>query len=188
MPWRRSRRSLRFIVGDQHNSTSTTRELGFGPRKHGALTGLAKRASQPSGGSLTSNREASPPSPRPRWTVKPPLADDKAWLGMTHLVLKQPKTRPTPGKITDLAAPPQHGSGDPHPRLDTPPGSLGGSMRFHRRGIYAHAAPHSLVSISRASTPLRALSTRKRPNRGKWTSKTNQACANCPRTTLTRGQ
>ena len=69
MPWRRSRRSLRFIVGDQHNSTSTTRELGFGPRKHGALTGLAQRASQPSGGSLTSNREASPPSPRPRWTV-----------------------------------------------------------------------------------------------------------------------
>ena len=34
-------------------------------------------------------------------------------------------------------------------------------MRFHRRGIYAHAAPHSLGSISRASTPLRALSTRK---------------------------
>ena len=69
MPWLRSRRSLRFIVGDQHNSTSTTRELGFGPRKHGALTGLAQRASQPSGGSLTSNSEASPPSPRPRWTV-----------------------------------------------------------------------------------------------------------------------
>ena len=70
MPWLRSRRSLRFIVGDQHNSTSTTRELGFGPRKHGALTGLAQRASQLSGGSLTSNREASPPSPRPRWTVQ----------------------------------------------------------------------------------------------------------------------
>ena len=71
MPWLRSRRSLRFIVGDQHNSTSTTRKLGFGPGKHGALTGLAQRASQPSGGSLTltSNREASPPSPRPRWTV-----------------------------------------------------------------------------------------------------------------------
>ena len=32
MPWLRFRRSLRFIVGDQHNSTSTTRELGFGPR------------------------------------------------------------------------------------------------------------------------------------------------------------
>ena len=61
MPWLRSRRSLRFIVGDQHNSTSPTRELGFGPRKHGALTGLAQRASQPSGGSLTSNSEASPP-------------------------------------------------------------------------------------------------------------------------------
>ena len=92
---------------------------------------------------------------------KPPLADDKAWLGMTHLVLKQPKTRPTPGQITDLAAPPQHESGDPHPRFDAPPESLGGTMRFHRRGIYAHAAPHSLGSISRASTPLRALSTRK---------------------------
>ena len=69
MPWLRSRRSLRFIVGDQHNSTSTTRERGFGPRKHGSLTGLAQRASQPSFGSLTSNREASPQSPRPRWTV-----------------------------------------------------------------------------------------------------------------------
>jgi hypothetical protein len=34
-------------------------------------------------------------------------------------------------------------------------------MRFHRRGIYAHAAPHSLGSISRAGTPLRALSPRK---------------------------
>jgi len=34
-------------------------------------------------------------------------------------------------------------------------------MRFHRKGIYAHAAAHSLGSISRASTPLRALSTRK---------------------------
>ena len=35
-------------------------------------------------------------------------------------------------------------------------------MRFHRRGLYAHAhaAPHSFGSISRASTPLRALSTR----------------------------
>ena len=33
-------------------------------------------------------------------------------------------------------------------------------MRFHRRGISAHAAPHSPGSISRASTPLRALSTR----------------------------
>ena len=77
MPWLRSRRSLRFIVGDQHNSTSTTRELGFGPRKHGALTGLAQRASQPSGGSLTSNREASPPSPT-TLDGKPPLADDEA--------------------------------------------------------------------------------------------------------------
>ena len=54
---------------------------------------------------------------------KPPLADDKAWLGMTHLVLKQPKTRPTPGQITDLAAPPQHESGNPHPRFDAPPES-----------------------------------------------------------------
>ena len=80
---------------------------------------------------------------------------------MTHLVLKQPKTRTIPGQITDLAAPPQHESGDPHPRFDAPPESLGGTMRFHRRGIYAHAAPHSLDSISRASTPLRALSTRK---------------------------
>ena len=105
---------------------------------------------------------------------------------MTHRVLNLVKTRPTPGQITDLAARPQHESGDPHPRLDAPPESLGGTMRFHRRGIYAHAAPHSLGSISRASTPLRALSTRKRPNRGKWTSKINQACANCPRTTLTR--
>ena len=103
-------------------------------------------------------------------------------------VIKRDQTRPTPGQITDLAARPQHESGDPHPRLDAPPESLGGTMRFHRRGIYAHAAPHSLGSISRASTPLRALSTRKRPNRGKWTSKTNQACANCPRTTFTRGQ
>ena len=34
-------------------------------------------------------------------------------------------------------------------------------MRFHRRGIYAHAAPHPLGSISRARTPLRALSSRK---------------------------
>ena len=42
-----------------------------------------------------------------------------------------------------------------------PPESLGGTMRFHRRENYAHAAPRSLGSISRASTPLRALSTRK---------------------------
>ena len=47
MPWLRSRRSLRFIVGDQHNTTSATRELGFGPRKRGAPTGLAQRASPP---------------------------------------------------------------------------------------------------------------------------------------------
>ena len=89
MPWLRSRRSLRFIVGDQHNSTSTTREKGFGPRKHGALTGLAQRASQPSGGSLTSNREASPSSPPTTLDGKQPwtLADDEVWLGMTHLVL-----------------------------------------------------------------------------------------------------
>ena len=38
-----------------------------------------------------------------------------------------------------------------------------GAVRFHRRGIYAHAAPHSLGSISRASTPLRALRTQKQP-------------------------
>ena len=56
-------------------ATSTTARarpesrVSVGPRKHGALTGLAQRASQPSGGSLTSNREAGPPSPRPRWTV-----------------------------------------------------------------------------------------------------------------------
>ena len=42
---------------------------------------------------------------------KPPLVDDEAWLGMTHLVLKQPKTRPTPGQITDLAACAQQESG-----------------------------------------------------------------------------
>ena len=34
-------------------------------------------------------------------------------------------------------------------------------MRFHRRGIYAHAAPHSLGSILRESIPLCALSFRK---------------------------
>ena len=71
------------------------------------------------------------------------------------------ETRPTPEQIIDLAARPQHESGDPHPRLDAPPESLGGTMRFHRRGIYAHAALHSLGSISRARTPLRALSTQK---------------------------
>ena len=103
--------------------------------------------------------EAGPPSPWPTaLDGKRPSDDDEAWLGMTHLVLE---TRPTPGQITDLAARPQHESGDPHPRFDAPPESLGGTMRFHRRGIYAHAAPHSLGSISRASTPLRALSTRK---------------------------
>jgi hypothetical protein len=80
---------------------------------------------------------------------------------MTHLVLKKVETRPTPGQITDLAACAQQESGFAHPRFDAPPESLGGTMRFHRRGIYAHAAPHSLGSISRASTPLRALSTRK---------------------------
>ena len=74
---------------------------------------------------------------------------------MTHLVCV--KTRPTRGQITDLAARPQHESGDPRPRFDAPLESLGGAMRFHRRGICAHAAPHSLGSISRASTPLRAL-------------------------------
>ena len=68
-----------------------------------------------------------------------------------------------PGKITDLAARPQHESGDPHPRFDAPPESLGMTARFHRRGVYAHAAPRSLGSISRASMPLRALSTRKTP-------------------------
>ena len=70
-------------------------------------------------------------------------------------------TRPIPGQITDLAARPQHESGDPHPRFDAPPESLGWTMRFHRRGIHAHAAPRSLRSISRTSTPLRVLSTRK---------------------------
>ena len=44
MPYRRSRLSLRFIVGDQHNTTtSTTREPSFGSRKHGVLTSLAQR-------------------------------------------------------------------------------------------------------------------------------------------------
>ena len=69
---------------------------------------------------------------------------------------------PTPGQITDLAARPQHESGDPHPRFDAPPESLGGTMCFRRRGIYAHHnAPHSLGSIFCASTPVSALSTRK---------------------------
>jgi len=88
MLYRRSRLSLRFIAGDQQNTTRTTREPSFGSRKHGALTGLAQRASQPSGGSLISNREAGPPSPRSTLGGKPPLADDEAWLRMTHLVLK----------------------------------------------------------------------------------------------------
>ena len=53
------------------------------------------------------------------------MTDDEAWLGMTHLLLKTVETRPTPGKIKDLAARPQHESGDPHPRFDAPPESLG---------------------------------------------------------------
>jgi len=38
-------------------------------------------------------------------------------------------------------------------------------MRFHQREIYAHAAPHSLGSISRASTPFSALIIRKAAER-----------------------
>ena len=90
MPWLRSRRSLRFVVGDQHDSTSTTtRELGFGPRKNGALTGLAQRASQPSGQWWLSHLEqrGHPTMSSTTLDGKPPLADDEAWLGMTHLVL-----------------------------------------------------------------------------------------------------
>ena len=90
MPYQRARLSLRFIVGDQHNTTRTTREPSFGSRNFGALTGgLAQRASQPSGGgSLTSNREGCTPSPRSALDGKPPLADDEAWLGMARFVLK----------------------------------------------------------------------------------------------------
>ena len=50
--------SLRCIVGDQHNTTGTTRKLSFGARRHGAPTGLAQRAPPPPGGSVISNRGA----------------------------------------------------------------------------------------------------------------------------------
>ena len=90
---------------------------------------------------------AAGPMPAPRLAV------------MTHRASEL--ARPTPGQIADRVAPPQHESGTPHPRFDALPESMGGTMRFYRREIYAHAAPHSLGSISCASTPLRALSTRK---------------------------
>ena len=45
--YRRSRPSPRFIVGDQYNTTRTTRELGFrGSRKHGSPTGLRPRSAR----------------------------------------------------------------------------------------------------------------------------------------------
>ena len=74
-------------------------------------------------------------------------------MGVFPLVLKTVETRSTPGQITDVAACAQQESGVAHPRFDAPPGSLGGAMHFHRRGIYAHTAPHSLGSISRATDP-----------------------------------
>ena len=81
------------------------------------------------------------------------------------------------------------------PRFGAPPGSLGGTMRFHRRGIYAHAAPHLLGSILRASTPLCALSTREAAEPREEVDIKNEPsvceelpCRKAPRTTLTRGQ
>ena len=160
MPWRTSRPSVRFIVCDQHNTAGTTRELGFGARKHGApTTGLAHRASPPPNGSVISNKEAGTTSSIAvvRQTTVDRGLMAKSCSEITHLVLKL--ARSTPGQIANLAARPQHESGDPHPRFDAPPESLDGTMRFPRRGPYAHAAPHSLgawLDFARKRTVARA--------------------------------
>ena len=112
--------------------------------------------------------------------------DDEVLCRMTHLALKLVQHR---GKSQILRRVHNKKVGVHTRQIDAPPESLCVSMRFHRKGIYAHAAPHSLVgSISRASTLLRALSTRKRPNREKWTSKIDPACASCSRITLVWGR
>ena len=90
MPWLRSRRYLRFIVGDQHNSTSTTRELGFGLRAAQARCPHPPRSARVAAQWRLSHLEQRgwPTISSTTLDGKPPLADDEAWLGMTHLVLK----------------------------------------------------------------------------------------------------
>ena len=65
------------------------------------------------------------------------------------------ETRPAPGQITDLAARPQHESGNPHPRFDAPPESLGGTPMLPLTRSARFRAQARLI------TPLRAPNTRK---------------------------
>ena len=63
--------------------------------------------------------------------------------GTTEIQMKGAANRTSSGASTQ---PPQHESGDPRPRFDAPPESLGGTIHFHRRGNHAHAAPCPLLA------------------------------------------
>ena len=120
------------------------------------VTGLAQRASQPPVVALSPRtgpeRLARHLLDNAGATVNhlASLADDEAWLGMTHLALIKRKARPTPGQITDLAAPPQHESGRIHaPAFRCTTRVLGCYDAFssqRREFAPSHTAPHSFYS------------------------------------------
>ena len=119
----------------------------------------------------------------------PWLADDEAWLGMTHLVLTlvphQANRRFSSGVCTTRK------------RVCTPAfrcttrvlGPWVGRCVFIEGEFTPIMPPLTRLARFRARARRCARSApEKRPNRGKWTSKMNPECAICPRTTLTRGQ